>query len=87
MVIRAGCSMAARRRRGPLLAPAASQSAYSSTLAFGTTEPTPILLHCGPIQVVVNQGQLDSITVGGVEVCRGISFMSRDAAWGTISQV
>ena len=61
----------------------------SSTLALGTTEPTPIPLHCGPIKVEVNQqtGQLDSVTVGGVGVCRGISFMSRDAAWGTISQV
>jgi len=86
-----GSTAARLHRRLP--STAASQSAYNSTLAtvFGTTEPAgvPIMLRCGPIRVEVHEqtGQIDTVTVSGVEVCRGINFIARDAAWGTVSQV
>ncbi len=52
---------------------------------FGTEEPTAHqrVLTAGDISAVFDRGSLRYIRFRGVEVLRGISFLLRDANWGT----
>ena len=52
---------------------------------FGTDEPAPErrLLRAGALTAILEDGALRSIHFGGVEVLRAISYLARDASWGT----
>lgn len=53
---------------------------------FGTTEP-PLprqALRAGPLSAVLEAGQLREVRWHDVEVLRGIAYLLRDAAWGTL---
>lgn len=53
---------------------------------FGTSEPLADrrLLSAGTLTAVLEAGQLRDIRWRGVEVVRGIAYLVRDAAWGTL---
>ena len=53
----------------------------------GTDEADPPsrLLRAGPLSVELEAGNLRYIRFSGIEVLRGISFLVRDANWGTLS--
>jgi D-apionolactonase len=55
-------------------------------LLYGTSEASPRLrrLGAGPLSVLLDGGQLRAIRFGDTEVIRGISFLVRDRAWGTL---
>lgn len=52
---------------------------------FGTDEPPPArrLLRAGPLSAVLEEGNLRDIRFAGVEAVRAISYLARDASWGT----
>lgn len=52
---------------------------------YGTAQAPPerIVLEAGPISMTLENGALRWISVGGVEVIRGIAFLVRDCNWGT----
>jgi hypothetical protein len=52
---------------------------------YGNDEPLPeeTLLSAGPLTAILSDGALRAISVQGVEVIRGISFLVRDRNWAT----
>ena len=54
---------------------------------YGTAEPVPerTLLTAGPVTATLENGALRWISLGGVEVLRGIAFLVRDRNWSTPS--
>jgi hypothetical protein len=59
---------------------------WNETEVLGTTEPPPArhALTAGPLSVLLEDGQLRSLRWHGIEVVRGIAWLVRDAAWGTL---
>lgn len=53
---------------------------------YGSSEPLPIQtpLHAGPIAMVLENGALRYLRLGGQEVIRTIYFALRDQNWGTV---
>ena len=53
---------------------------------FGTTEPPPPrrTLRAGPLSAVLEAGQLRDVRWHDIEVLRGVAYLLRDAAWGTL---
>ncbi len=53
---------------------------------YGTDEPPAgeRLLAAGPLTAILSDGALRSVSVQGVEVIRGISFLIRDRNWATV---
>lgn len=53
---------------------------------FGTTEAPPSrrTLRAGPLSAVLEAGQLRNVRWHDVEVLRGVAYLLRDAAWGTL---
>ncbi len=53
---------------------------------FGTDEPPPErqTLRAGPLSAMLEAGQLRDIRWHGVEAVRGLAYLLRDAAWGTL---
>ncbi|HMB48924.1 MAG TPA: hypothetical protein VKN63_11665, partial [Afifellaceae bacterium] len=60
-------------------------SASRSIILFGTDEPveTPPIVHAGPLQAVLEAGNLRYVTIEGKEALRAIAFLVRDRNWGT----
>ena len=56
---------------------------------YGSEEPpsAPRTLAAGPLQVLLDGGNLRSIRYGGVEILRGVYFLVRDTSWGTYAPV
>lgn len=54
---------------------------------FGTAEPILARrrLRAGPLSVLLEAGQLRDLRWHGVEAVRGIAYLLRDVAWGTVS--
>jgi len=54
-------------------------------MLFGTAQAPPerIALDAGPLTMILENGALRWIRLGGVEVIRGIAFLIRDRHWGT----
>jgi hypothetical protein len=52
---------------------------------FGTDEQPPVrrLLNAGPLTAILEEGNLRSISFGGVELVRAINYLARDSSWGT----
>lgn len=52
---------------------------------YGTDEPAPPsrLLRAGPLEALLEAGNLRHVRFGGVEIIRAISFIVRDRNWGT----
>ncbi len=52
---------------------------------FGTGEPPPerIILRAGPLEALLEAGNLRQITFHNVEVLRAVSYLARDSQWGT----
>ena len=53
---------------------------------FGTDQPVPerTMLNAGPLEATWEAGALRNIRYGGIEIVRGIAFLSRDESWGNI---
>lgn len=53
---------------------------------FGTDQPVPerTVLSAGPLEATWEAGALRNIRYGGIEIVRGIAFLSRDESWGNI---
>ncbi len=53
---------------------------------FGTGQPVPerTVLSAGPLEATWEAGALRNIRYGGIEILRGIAFLSRDESWGNI---
>ena len=53
---------------------------------FGTEQPVPErkVLHAGPLEATWEAGALRNIRYRGIEILRGIAFLSRDESWGNI---
>ena len=53
---------------------------------FGTEQPVPErrVLRAGPLEAIWEAGALRNIRYDGIEVVRGIAFLSRDESWGNI---
>ena len=53
---------------------------------FGTDQPVPgrTVLSAGPLETTWEAGALRNIRYGGIEILRGIAFLSRDESWGNI---
>ena len=51
---------------------------------FGTEQPVPErkVLRAGPLEATWEAGALRNIRYGGLEILRGIAFLSRDESWG-----
>ncbi len=51
---------------------------------FGTEQPVPErkVLSAGPLEGTWEAGALRNIRYGGIEILRGIAFLSRDESWG-----
>ena len=60
-------------------------SASRSVILFGTDEPveTPPTVRAGPLEAVLEAGNLRYVTIGGREALRAIAFLVRDRNWGT----
>ena len=60
---------------------------HSHTVSlFGTGQPVPErkVLGAGPLEATWEAGALRNIRYGGIEILRGIAFLSRDDSWGNI---
>ncbi len=53
---------------------------------FGTEQPVPErkALSAGPLEAIWEAGALRNIRYGGIEILRGIAFLSRNESWGNI---
>jgi D-apionolactonase len=62
-----------------------SRSLTKAEKIFGTTQPTNKIRQftAGPLKVLLDGGGLRNIQYNGIEVVRGISYLSRNADWGT----
>ena len=60
-------------------------SASRSVILFGTDEPveTPPVVRAGPLEAVLEAGNLRYVMIGGREALRAIAFLVRDRNWGT----
>jgi hypothetical protein len=60
-------------------------SASRSVILFGTEEPVeaPPIVKAGPLEAVLEAGNLRYVTIGGREALRAIAFLVRDRNWGT----
>jgi hypothetical protein len=52
---------------------------------FGTTEPVPEKrqLKAGPLTAILEEGNLRTISFGGIEVVRAVNYLSRLISRGT----
>ena len=55
---------------------------------YGTAQPVPVRrkLNAGPLQATWEAGGLRNICFDGVEVVRGIDFLSRNEKWGNVQK-
>ncbi len=60
-------------------------SASRSIILFGTEEPVeaPQVVRAGPLEAVLESGNLRYIRIGGKEALRGVAFIVRNRHWGT----